>query len=410
MWSGHQPALRGRRTTAAPADAARSSVPSRIQRRAAPLVQVAAPRAADAATAGDGNGNGASKQAVVVTPIVAPDDFQVHGVGACVCQAPTCNGRAHAMQPTRAATPQTPRACHARATAGAAGAADPDQRAAPPGDRRRLPLHRLHQARVPGAARGAGSAAHGVGSAAVRAADTPRCCPGAPAPGLPPAPAAPLPAPPPAPRRPAAPQGPTGCANADLAWRREPDGYLKEILTARVYRIAIETPLQPAPMLSKAVGSEIMLKREDLQVGRAARGWRVARSGMADPPAVPLLQLFIVCGRAVQMRRGTAVVRKPKSADPSQSLPCAPPFHLPFPAPLGPAPQPVRSFKVRGAYNRMSRLTPEQLQRGVIATSAGNHAQVQRALTCRRWTGEGGSCLRLCAVDGGRGCQAARTH
>lgn len=38
--------------------------------------------------------------------------------------------------------------------------------------------------------------------------------------------------------------------------------------------------------------------------------------------------------------------------------------------------QPVRSFKVRGAYNRMSRLTPEQLERGVICTSAGNHAQV----------------------------------
>jgi threonine dehydratase len=37
--------------------------------------------------------------------------------------------------------------------------------------------------------------------------------------------------------------------------------------------------------------------------------------------------------------------------------------------------QPVFSFKCRGAYNRMSRLTPAELRRGVITASAGNHAQ-----------------------------------
>ena len=37
--------------------------------------------------------------------------------------------------------------------------------------------------------------------------------------------------------------------------------------------------------------------------------------------------------------------------------------------------QPVFSFKLRGAYNRMSLLSKEELQRGVIASSAGNHAQ-----------------------------------
>ncbi len=37
--------------------------------------------------------------------------------------------------------------------------------------------------------------------------------------------------------------------------------------------------------------------------------------------------------------------------------------------------QPVFSFKLRGAYNKMSRLTPEELHRGVICASAGNHAQ-----------------------------------
>jgi len=35
----------------------------------------------------------------------------------------------------------------------------------------------------------------------------------------------------------------------------------------------------------------------------------------------------------------------------------------------------VFSFKLRGAYNKMAQLTPEQLKRGVIAASAGNHAQ-----------------------------------
>jgi threonine dehydratase len=37
--------------------------------------------------------------------------------------------------------------------------------------------------------------------------------------------------------------------------------------------------------------------------------------------------------------------------------------------------QPVFSFKLRGAYNRITRLTPGQRKRGVICASAGNHAQ-----------------------------------
>ncbi|PCJ47135.1 MAG: threonine ammonia-lyase, biosynthetic [Gammaproteobacteria bacterium] len=37
--------------------------------------------------------------------------------------------------------------------------------------------------------------------------------------------------------------------------------------------------------------------------------------------------------------------------------------------------QPVYSFKLRGAYNKLSLLTPKQKQRGVVAASAGNHAQ-----------------------------------
>jgi threonine dehydratase len=49
--------------------------------------------------------------------------------------------------------------------------------------------------------------------------------------------------------------------------------------------------------------------------------------------------------------------------------------------------QPVFSFKLRGAYNKMAHLTPAQLQQGVICASAGNHAQGvalgARKLGCR---------------------------
>jgi threonine dehydratase len=78
-------------------------------------------------------------------------------------------------------------------------------------------------------------------------------------------------------------------------------GYLKRILTARVYDVAIESPLEIAPSLSVRTGNKILLKREDMQ--------------------------------------------------------------------------PVFSFKLRGAYNKMAQLTQEQIKRGVITASAGNHAQ-----------------------------------
>lgn len=90
-----------------------------------------------------------------------------------------------------------------------------------------------------------------------------------------------------------------GCAS--MPWRLQPGGYLREILTAKVYDVADETPMQRAKGLSASLGNTILLKREDLQ--------------------------------------------------------------------------PVKSFKLRGAYNKMAQLSPEQLERGVICSSAGNHAQ-----------------------------------
>lgn len=43
------------------------------------------------------------------------------------------------------------------------------------------------------------------------------------------------------------------------------EGYLERILRARVYDVAIESPLDPAPALSKRLGNRLLLKREDLQ-------------------------------------------------------------------------------------------------------------------------------------------------
>ncbi len=51
--------------------------------------------------------------------------------------------------------------------------------------------------------------------------------------------------------------------------------------------------------------------------------------------------------------------------------------------------QPVFSFKLRGAYNKMSKLPPEARERGVVAASAGNHAQgvalAAQKLGCPAW-------------------------
>ncbi len=76
---------------------------------------------------------------------------------------------------------------------------------------------------------------------------------------------------------------------------------LRAILEARVPSAARETPLDPAPRLSKRTGCDVVLKREDLS--------------------------------------------------------------------------PVHSFKLRGAYNRIARLSADERARGVLAASAGNHAQ-----------------------------------
>ncbi len=77
--------------------------------------------------------------------------------------------------------------------------------------------------------------------------------------------------------------------------------YVRAILQATVYDVAVRTPLDPAVKLSKRFNNDIRIKREDLQ--------------------------------------------------------------------------PVFSFKLRGAYNKISQLTDDEKAKGVICASAGNHAQ-----------------------------------
>ena len=43
------------------------------------------------------------------------------------------------------------------------------------------------------------------------------------------------------------------------------DHYIKKILTARVYDVSRETPLESVPNLSARTGNRVMLKREDMQ-------------------------------------------------------------------------------------------------------------------------------------------------
>ena len=77
--------------------------------------------------------------------------------------------------------------------------------------------------------------------------------------------------------------------------------HLQRVLKARVYDLAVESPLEPAPRLSRRLGNQVLFKREDLQ--------------------------------------------------------------------------PVFSFKLRGAYNKIAHLSAATAARGVICASAGNHAQ-----------------------------------
>ena len=43
------------------------------------------------------------------------------------------------------------------------------------------------------------------------------------------------------------------------------ENYVKKILGSKVYDLAVESPLSPAPLLSRRLGLQVSLKREDMQ-------------------------------------------------------------------------------------------------------------------------------------------------
>jgi len=60
--------------------------------------------------------------------------------------------------------------------------------------------------------------------------------------------------------------------------------------------------------------------------------------------------------------------------------------------------QDVRSFKIRGAYNKMSSLTEEECKKGVVCASAGNHAQ-GIALSCAKLKIKGTIFMPVCTPN-----------
>ena len=64
--------------------------------------------------------------------------------------------------------------------------------------------------------------------------------------------------------------------------------YLQKILTAKVYDVAIESPLELAPALSRRLGNRVLLKREDQQprvLVQAARRLQQDGASLGRPSA-----------------------------------------------------------------------------------------------------------------------------
>ncbi|PNY13756.1 threonine dehydratase biosynthetic chloroplastic-like [Trifolium pratense] len=136
-----------------------------------------------------------------------------------------------------------------------------------------------------------------------------------------------------------------------------PMSYLTNILTSKVYDVAKESPLELAPKLSESLGVNIWLKREDLQPVRSQFS-------------------FSHLKRTKYVNGAENVRRKlPRSPPPNLFLvPVPDPRHGEYFPPYPHIPT-VFSFKLRGAYNMMAKLPEEVLKKGVICSSAGNHAQ-----------------------------------
>ena len=83
------------------------------------------------------------------------------------------------------------------------------------------------------------------------------------------------------------------------------EGYLKRILTSRVYEVAIESPLDAAPRLSKRLKVPVYLKREDMQPVFSFK-CRGAYNKMASLP-LDLLKQGVICASAGNHAQGVAL-------------------------------------------------------------------------------------------------------
>src|ERR1700752_2183280 len=83
------------------------------------------------------------------------------------------------------------------------------------------------------------------------------------------------------------------------------DDYLRRILAARVYDVAIESPLEAAPAISRRTGNHILLKREDKQPGFSfkLRGSYNKMAHLTDAQ----LKRGVICASAGNHAQGVAL-------------------------------------------------------------------------------------------------------
>jgi len=93
-----------------------------------------------------------------------------------------------------------------------------------------------------------------------------------------------------------------------------PNPYIERILKARVYDVAIESPLDPAPRLSQRLANKVLLKREDLQQIFSFK-LRGAYNRIANLSATAA-QRGVICASAGNHAQGVALAAK------QRGIPC----------------------------------------------------------------------------------------
>jgi len=101
------------------------------------------------------------------------------------------------------------------------------------------------------------------------------------------------------------------------------DRYLERILTAKVYDVAIESPLEPAPAISRRTGNHVLLKREDKQAVFSFK-LRGAYNKMAHLPQKALAR-GVICASAGNHAQGVALAAQKLGAPATVVMPVTTP-------------------------------------------------------------------------------------